>query len=866
MTLQVEGMTCAGCVARVEDALNRVPGVSKVSVNLATEKAVVELVPQQAAPSDLARALDQAGYAAGADKLTLNIGGMTCASCVAHVQNALAQVPGVLSAGVNLATEQATVRYLAGVPTLKDFGDAVKNAGYSVDGAAGEEADQERLARTKEINGLARKVVVGVAAASVMMTLMYYLGDRLELTSLQLNLALWALATPVQFWIGAGFYQGAWAALKHRTTNMHTLIALGTSVAYGYSVLLIFFEDYFADARLVYTHSVFGHDRGAYFDVSAIVVTLVLLGRLLEARAKGQTSSAIRKLVGLRPKTARVVRQGAESDIPIEEVALGDILVVRPGEKIAVDGTIVAGASTVDESTLTGESMPVDKEVGSPVYGATINTTGSFRLQATKVGRDTVLSQIVRMVQEAQGSRAPVQRLVDRVAGRFVPAVILIAVMTLVGWILWQPVPPGLPIAILNFVAVLVIACPCALGLATPTAIMAGMGRGAERGILIGNAEALERAHKLQVVVLDKTGTLTQGRPAVTDLIAAGGRTEEEVLRLAASAERASEHPLGEAIVAAAKDRGLAPENDATAFQALPGHGVRARVNGAALTLGNLSLMREQGFELNGLEARAQELSRQGKTPIFVAMDGEVSAIIAVADTLKPEAREAVEAMHRLGLEVVMLTGDNRRTAEAIAGQTGIGRVIADALPDRKMSEIQAIQAQGKVVAMVGDGINDAPALSQADLGIAIGAGADVAIASADVALVRGDLRGVPEAIALSKSTVRTIKQNLFWAFGYNTILVPVAAGLLFVVFFEALGRPVPTGPLRHVLGDYGFLNPVMAAGAMALSSVSVVTNSLRLRRFRFRPPAPRMGRVAMTGPSVDALPDSLPHIQRDWQ
>ena len=837
LTLQVEGMTCASCVAHVTDALNEVPGVSQVSVNLATEKALVELDPQTVVPSLLAQALDDAGYTAGVDKVALNIRGMTCATCVSHVQDALNEVPGVLSANVNLATEQASVQYLSGVATLTDFSEMVKDAGYSVEGVVGgadEEADQERLARTREVRSLARKVVIAGTVGVVIMALMYVPLNTLGLTSFQLNLILWALATPVQFWIGATFYQGAWAGLKHRTTNMHTLIAVGTSVAYGYSTLLTFFEDYFADAHLVHANSVFNHSSGTYFDASAIVIALVLLGRLLEARAKGQTSGAIRKLLGLRPKTARVVREDGETDIPIDDVSLGDILVVRPGEKIAVDGLVVAGASAVDESMLTGESLPVDKKVGAPVYGATINKTGSFQFRATKVGKDTVLSQIVRMVQDAQGSQAPIQRLVDKVASRFVPTVIGLALITIVGWAIWAPVSPVLPIAILNFVAVLVIACPCALGLATPTAIVVGMGKGAERGILISNAEALERAHKLQTVVLDKTGTLTQGTPAVTDVVVADGRTEEELLRLAASAERASEHPLGTAIVAAARERGLALQEVAT-FQALPGHGIQAQVNGTNLILGNLSLMQERGFGLNGLEARAQEYSQEGKTPMFVATEGEVAGIIAVADTLRPEAQGAVEAMHRLGLEVVMLTGDNRRTAEAIAAQVGIDRVLAEVLPDQKADEVKAIQAEGKTVAMVGDGINDAPALAQADVAVAIGTGTDIAIASADVTLVRGDLGGVPEAIALSKATVRTIKQNLFWAFGYNTLLIPIAAGIFFVVFVEMLNGTVPAGPLRYILGDFGFLNPVMAAAAMALSSVSVVTNSLRLRRFKPR-------------------------------
>jgi Cu+-exporting ATPase len=836
ITLPIKGMTCASCVTHVTHALEDVPGVDEVSVNLATEMASVRMDPRRATPTQLVDALDDAGYGAEIETLTLNIGGMTCASCVSHVEGAVVRVPGVLSASVNLATEQATVQYMSGVATLEDFRYMVADAGYSIDGVVGdatdEGADQERLARTREIKALARKVIIAGTVGAIVMTVMYIPLETLRLTSFQLNLMLWTLATPVQFWIGATFYQGAWAGLKYRTANMNTLVAVGTSVAYGYSTALTFFEGFFADAHLVHAHSLFNHSTGTYFDASAIVICLVLLGRLLEARAKGQTSEAIRKLMGLRPKTARVVRNDDEVDVPIDEVVLGDILVVRPGEKIAVDGEIVAGASTVDESMLTGESLPVEKNGGSLVYGATINKTGSFRFRATKVGKDTVLSQIIRMVQEAQGSQAPVQRLVDKVASRFVPAVILVAAATFIAWIIWAPVPPALPIAILNLVAVLVIACPCALGLATPTAIMVGMGNGAERGILIRNAEALERAYKIQVVVMDKTGTLTQGRPAVTDLVVANGRAEEDVLRLAASAERGSEHPLGEAIVAASRERGLALE-EVEEFEAIPGQGIQARVNGASITLGNLAFMQQQGFAMNGLEAPAAEFSTQGKTSMFVAVDGQVDGVIAVADVLRPEAQEAVAAMHKLGLEVVMLTGDNLRTAQAIAGQVGIDRVLAEVLPDQKVEQIRALQEEGKVVAMVGDGINDAPALTRADVGMAIGTGTDVAIAAADVTLMRGDIRGVPEAIALSKSTMRTIRQNLFWAFGYNTLLIPIAAGLLFVVFFKVLDTPVPAGPLRYVLGDFGFLNPVMAAAAMALSSVSVVTNSLRLKRFR---------------------------------
>ena len=835
ITLPVAGMTCAACVSHVGNALREVAGVTSAEVNLAMEQATVEFDPERATIPELIEAVDDAGYKAGVSRVTLNIGGMTCAACVSHVGNALREVDGVLFASVNLATEQATVEYIPGQASLPDMKSMVNDAGYTVDGvdAEGAEEGEERLARTREVRSLARKVIIAGAVGVVMMVTMYIPLETLGLTSFQLNLILWTLATPVQFWIGATFYQSAWGALKHRTSNMNTLIAIGTSVAYGYSTFLTFFEGYFADAHLVHANSALSHSTGTYFDASAIVISLVLLGRLLEARAKGQTSEAIRSLMVLQPKTATVVRDGVETDVPIDEVALGDILVVRPGERIAVDGEVTEGASAVDESMLTGESLPVEKSAGSPVYGATMNKVGSFRFRATRIGKDTALANIIRLVQEAQGSQAPIQRLVDRVASRFVPTVLGIALITFVGWIIWAPVSPVVPIAILNLVAVLVIACPCALGLATPTAIVVGMGKGAERGILIRNAEALERAYRLRTVVLDKTGTLTIGKPAVTDVVSLS-MPEDDLLRLAASAERGSEHPLGKALIEAANDRSLPLDEDSD-FRALPGHGVEAQVKGSTVVLGNPAMMKDIGVSLDSLESRGRELSEQGKTPVFVAVNGAAAGIIAVADTLRPESREAVEAMHRLGLEVIMLTGDDRRTAEAIAAQVGIDRVIAEVLPDQKADKIRSLQEEDKTVAMVGDGINDAPALTRADVGIALGTGTDVAIAAADVTLMRGDLRGVPQAIALSKATTRTIWQNLFWAFGYNTVLIPVAAGLFFVLFFEVLNTGVPDGPLRYILGDYGFLNPVMAAGAMALSSVSVVTNSLRLRKIQLK-------------------------------
>ncbi len=827
-------MTCASCVRYVEEALSEVPGVESADVNLATERATVELDPVAVPASLIAEALDDAGYGAVVDTVTLNVGGMTCASCVGYVEEALSEVPGVVSSTVNLATERATVHYLSGATGVDQLREAVDDAGYSIEGVvddtADEAADAERLARTREIRDLKRKVALAGSVGVVIMGLMYVPLSVLGLTSFQLNLILWIMATPVQFWAGAQFYRSAWGALKHRTANMNTLVALGTSVAYGYSTVATFFSSLFDEVGSLHSQSVFGHSTGTYFDASAIIIALILLGRLLEARAKGRTSEAIRKLMGLRPRTALVVRHGQQVELPIEQVLVDDIVIVRPGERVPVDGDVIEGSSSLDESMLTGESMPVEKTAGAPVYAATVNGTGGLRFRATRVGADTMLSQVIRLVQEAQGSKAPIQRTADVVAAYFVPTVLTIALVTWVVWLIWGP-SPALTIAILNAVAVLVIACPCALGLATPTAIIVGTGKGAERGILIRNAEALERAHKVTTVVLDKTGTLTRGQPVVTDIVTSDGLGENEILRLAASAESASEHPLGQAIRRAAGDRGL-PASEATQFQALPGHGVQANVEGKVVSLGNTGLLRQQGLALNGLESTADSLTSQGKTTMWVTVDGQVTGLLAVADTLKPESHEAVRSLQHLGLEVVMLTGDNRPTAQTVAREAGIDRVVAEVLPQDKAAEVKKLQDEGRVVAMVGDGINDAPALAQADVAIAMGTGTDLAMETSQITLMRGDLRGVPEAIALSRATIRTIRQNLFWAFFYNTALIPVAAGVLYLAF-GASG--VPMGPLQYILGDFGFLNPVMAAAAMALSSVSVVTNSLRLRGVRLR-------------------------------
>jgi Cu+-exporting ATPase len=818
IVLPVEGMTCASCVSHVEGALKDVAGVLSANVNLATEQATVEFDDDMATISALIHAVDDSGYKIGLAHITLNIGQMTCASCVVHVEHALKQVEGVLSANVNLATEQATVEYIHGIATLVNMKATVDDAGYIVEGMTGDEStnDEERLSRTKEIKALREKLLFASGFGVVI-----FLGSFKEwfpwMPSFLHNwYVLWALATPVQFWAGAQFYHGAWGALKHKTTNMNTLIAVGTSTAYFYSAAATIFPDFFRVEQA---------EAKVYFDTAAIIIALILMGRFLEAKAKGQTSEAIRKLMGLQPKTASVIRNGQQIDVPIEDVLPGDVIMVSPGESIPVDGVVIEGSSSVDESMLTGESLPVEKIADFPVFGATINKTGSFQFRATKVGTDTALARIIKLVQEAQGSKAPIQRLADLVSSYFVPIVICIALATFVIWLFEGP-SPAFTYALLNMVAVLIIACPCALGLATPTAIMVGTGKGAEWGVLIRNAEALETAHKIDVIVLDKTGTLTIGSPKVTDVIVADV-SEEDLLMLAASAENGSEHPLGEAIVASALERGLALQ-DVKEFNAIPGRGIEATVNGTHVTLGNLALIQERSYALNGLEAKAVELSTQGKTPMYIALGDRVGGIIAVADTLKPEAKDVVKSLNAMGRKVVMLTGDNRRTAEAIARDLGIDRILAEVLPDGKSQEIKKLQATGKVVAMVGDGINDAPALAQAHVGIAIGTGTDVAMEAADITLVSGNLGGIVEALALSKATMRTIKQNLFWAFFYNTALIPIAAGVLYPIFG---GGSVP-GALQPLLGEFGFLNPVLAAAAMAISSFTVISNSLRLQRY----------------------------------
>ncbi|HET6886013.1 MAG TPA: heavy metal translocating P-type ATPase [Rubrobacteraceae bacterium] len=742
-------------------------------------------------------------------RVEIPVTGMSCASCVGRVEQAIEKVPGVLEANVNLASEKATVRYFAGGVEHRDLEIAVEGAGYGL--ARGEEYPNEREYEKLKTDFLLAAVLTALILAG---SLPMMLGLEPLIPMMWLSFVLLGLATPVQFWAGRRFYRGAWGALKHGQANMNTLVVMGTSAAYLYSAVAALAPGLFAAGR-----------ADVYFDTSALIITLILLGRLLEAGAKGRTNEAIKKLAGLQAKTARVVRGGEELDVPVEDVRAGDIVVVRPGEKVPVDGRVVSGGSAVDESMITGESIPVAKREGDEVIGATMNTSGSFRFQATKVGEDTALHQIMRMVEEARGSKAPIQRLADRISAVFVPAVIGVAAVTFLIWLLFGP-EPALTFALLNTVAVLIIACPCAMGLATPTSIMVGTGKGAESGILVRGGEALEGAHKLDTVVLDKTGTLTRGEPELTDIVLTNGIPEEELIRLLASAELGSEHPLGEAIVRGAKDRGL-PPTEADAFEAISGGGIRARVEGREVLVGSRRFLSASGLSEDGLGARSEELAREGKTPIFVAVDGEAAGLVAVADVVRDESREAVEQLHALGLEVTMLTGDDRRTAEAIARKLGIERVVAEVRPEDKACEVKRLQAEGKRVGMVGDGINDAPALAQADVGIAIGTGTDVAMEAADLTLISGDVRGVARAIELSRATVRNIKQNLFWAFAYNVALIPVAAGILYPLVSDG---SVPW-VLSPVIGEYGFLNPVLAAAAMALSSVTVLSNALRLRR-----------------------------------
>ena len=803
--LPIVGMSCAGCAATIQRNLAEIKGVDSANVNFATTQATVLFQPQLVDTADLISKIRKSGYDVGTVSVEIPIQGMHCASCVRAIERALLKEKGITKASVNLASEKANVDYIPSLIRLSDIKKVIEQTGYKVLALPeeGELEDFEAKLREKEYKKLKKKFSVGL-----ILGLIIFFGSMPHwfpfMPSILNNFfVLWVLATPVQFWIGGQFYRGAWSAFRHRNADMNTLIAVGTSAAYLYSVVAAVFPSFFESG---------GIEPDVYFDTSAMIIVLILFGRLLEARAKGRTSDAIKKLAGLQPKTARVVRDGVEMDIPIKDVNVGDEILVRPGEKIPVDGIILKGKSAVDESMITGESMPIAKEAGNEVIGATINKTGSFRFRATKVGKDTALAQIIKLVRDAQGSKAPIQRLADVIASYFVPIVISIALATFVIWFNFGP-KPALTFSLLNFVAVMIVACPCALGLATPTAVMVGTGKGAENGILIKGGESLEIAHKIDTIVFDKTGTLTKGEPEVTDVVAAGTFSEGEIVKITASIEKMSEHPLGEAIVRKAEEMKMAllePED----FHAIQGRGVEAKIDGKTVLIGSEKLMGEKNVDVRDFADRATTFSQEGKTSIYVALEGQASGLVAVADTLKEDTKEALESLKARGLEVIMLTGDNRRTARAIAKKAGIASVIPEVLPGDKAIQIQKLRSEGKKVAMVGDGINDAPALAQADVGIAIGSGTDVAMEAADITLIRDELYGVVKAIALSRHTIRVIKQNLFWAFFYNTLGIPIAAGVLYP-FFGIL------------------LSPILASAAMAFSSVSVVSNSLRLRRKR---------------------------------
>ncbi len=805
--IPVKGMSCASCVAKIEKGLSDIDGVKEAKINFAAETAVVEYDAKVVDKSMFIEKIKSLGYDAVIEEKTYSLGGMSCASCAAKIEKGLKDLEGVIDASVNFAAEKVNIKYFPTITGFSDFKTTVEKIGsYKL---IGDEKEKDVLEIEKEMKEREYQILKRKFKISVILTFFILLGSFSKFFPIISQIPkeiiftiLFVLTAPVLFYCGGQFFRGFLKTLKNFSADMNTLIAVGTSAAYIYSSLALFFPSFFLRT---------GYSLNVYFDTTAMIITLILLGRVLEARAKSRTSDAIKKLFHLQVKTAHVLINNEEVDLPIEDIKAGNIIIVKPGEKIPVDGVVKKGSSMVDESMVTGESIPSLKEAGSEVIGGTINTTGSFQFEAVKVGKETFLSQIIKMVQDAQMSKAPIQRLADKISGIFVPIVILIGVITFLIWYIFGP-EPKLTYAVLNFVAVLIIACPCALGLATPTAIMVGTGLGAQNGILIKNSESLETAYKLNTIVLDKTGTITKGRPDVSDIIALDEGLKDEVLKIAASVEKISEHPLGEAIVKFAEEKNIIlfePEE----FISITGKGIKAEFEGKKIVIGNEKLMREENISIDEFGHEVKEFLKMGKTLVYVSTDNKLLGIIALWDAIKENSKEAVSALKGLDMDVIMITGDNRLTAESIAKELSISKVIAEVLPDRKSEEVRRLRSEGKVVAMVGDGINDAPALAEADIGIAIGTGTDVAIESSDITLVKGDLMDVVRAVRLSKKTMRIIKQNLFWAFIYNILGIPIAAGILFP-FFGIL------------------LSPVIASAAMSFSSVSVVSNSLRLKRF----------------------------------
>ncbi|EJQ97186.1 TPA: heavy metal translocating P-type ATPase [Bacillus anthracis] len=797
--LQISGMTCAACANRIEKGLKKVEGVHDANVNFALEKTKIMYDPQKTNPQQFKEKVESLGYGIVSDKAEFTVSGMTCAACANRVEKRLNKLEGVNGATVNFALESATVDFNPDEINVNEMKSAITKLGYKLE-VKSDEQDGSTDHRLQEIERQKKKFIISFILSFPLLwamvshfsfTSFIYLPDMLMNPWVQL-----ALATPVQFIIGGQFYVGAYKALRNKSANMDVLVALGTSAAYFYSVYLS-----------IQSIGSSEHMTDLYFETSAVLITLIILGKLFEAKAKGRSSEAIKKLMGLQAKTATVVRDGTEMKILIEEVVAGDIVYVKPGEKIPVDGEIVEGKSAIDESMLTGESIPVDKTIGDVVIGSTMNKNGFLKVKATKVGRDTALAQIIKVVEEAQGSKAPIQRVADQISGIFVPVVVVIAIITFAVWMIF--VTPGdFGGALEKMIAVLVIACPCALGLATPTSIMAGSGRSAEYGILFKGGEHLEATHRLDTVILDKTGTVTNGKPVLTDVIVADGFNEEEILRLVGAAEKNSEHPLAEAIVEGIKEKKIDIPSSET-FEAIPGFGIESVVEGKQLLIGTRRLMKKFNIDIEEVSKSMEELEREGKTAMLIAINKEYAGIVAVADTVKDTSKAAITRLKKMGLDVVMITGDNTQTAQAIAGQVGIEHVIAEVLPEGKAEEVKKLQAQGKKVAMVGDGINDAPALATADIGMAIGTGTDVAMEAADITLIRGDLNSIADAIFMSKMTIRNIKQNLFWALAYNGLGIPIAA--------------------------FGFLAPWVAGAAMAFSSVSVVLNALRLQRVKLK-------------------------------